>query len=80
VIRALVSPLNQLNATLACQKLAHQSGLLRDVYFLIMSGGMPVDVLTEAITTAAELMRGCTLNQSSFDETSVPAPEEDQPQ
>lgn len=73
VARALVSPTNQGNVTASCQKIMNQCGFLRELCEVLMSGGVPADVLTETINTVAEIIRGCLPNQEYFNAVVAPS-------
>lgn len=47
VIRGLVSPSNPLQVTNSCQKVMNQSGVLQKLCTILLSNGIPAEVLTE---------------------------------
>jgi len=44
----------------------HSVGLLEALCNILMTSGVPADVLTETINTVAEVIRGCFSNQEFF--------------
>ena len=46
-----------------CQKLMKTYGLLKALCDILMISGVPADILTEAISSVAEVLRGNTSNQ-----------------
>ncbi len=47
VIRGLVSPSNPLQVTNSCQKVMNQSGVLQKLCTILLSNGIPAEILTE---------------------------------
>lgn len=47
VIRTLISPSNPLQGTHACQKVMSQSGVLQKLCTILLSNGIPAEILTE---------------------------------
>lgn len=47
VIRCLVSPNNPLQVTNSCQKVMNQSGVLQHLCTILLSNGIPAEILTE---------------------------------
>ncbi|CAH8512359.1 unnamed protein product [Dicrocoelium dendriticum] len=74
VIRALVSPRNKSQNTRLCQTHMYNCGLLSKLCGIIMTNSVPSDVLTKAIYTLADTVRGCQVNQDYL--TQVIAPSE----
>ena len=72
VVRTLVSPLNPMQQTLACQKSMKACGILQSLCSILMANGVPAETLTEAIVAVGECIRGCPENQDYF--ASVIAP------
>uniref|UniRef100_T1JUH9 Vesicle tethering protein Uso1/P115-like head domain-containing protein n=2 Tax=Tetranychus urticae TaxID=32264 RepID=T1JUH9_TETUR len=72
VIRALVSPSNPQQVTSACQKVMHSSGILKRICDILSTLGIPSDILTEAINTVAEIIRGNDHNQQYFSSLEAP--------
>ncbi len=58
IIRVLVSPNNSQQNISACQKIMRSCGLLETLCKMLMSSGIPPDILTETINTVAEIIRG----------------------
>lgn len=52
--------------TSGAQKSMNACGLLGELCQLLLSGGVPADVLTETINTVAEIIRGYQPNQDYF--------------
>lgn len=73
VIRSLVSPSNQQQVISACQKAMHQSLLLDALCDILMSSGVPIDVLTETINCVAEVVRGDAENQEQLNKSMAPS-------
>ncbi|VEL22168.1 unnamed protein product [Protopolystoma xenopodis] len=73
VIRILVSPNNKSQVTHACQTAMNECKLLASLCDIIMAHGIPSDVLTEAIYAVAEVIRGCSINQSYLAALTVPS-------
>lgn len=73
VIRSLVSPSNQQQVIVACQKSMRQSLLLDALCHILMSSGIPIDVLTETINCVAEVVRGDAENQDQLNKSMAPS-------
>ncbi|KXJ14248.1 General vesicular transport factor p115 [Exaiptasia diaphana] len=73
VVRILVSPDNPQQATTAAQKMMNQSGLLKLLCDILMASGIPADILTEAINTVSEVIRGFPANQDYFSQVNAPS-------
>uniref|UniRef100_A0A1B0D1B3 Vesicle tethering protein Uso1/P115-like head domain-containing protein n=1 Tax=Phlebotomus papatasi TaxID=29031 RepID=A0A1B0D1B3_PHLPP len=63
VVRSLVSPGNSHQIIASCQKTMRNSGLLEALCNVLMSSGVPADILTETINTVGEVVRGDMNNQ-----------------
>eukprot|EP00794_Sanderia_malayensis_P011932 gene11932-13168_t len=66
LLRLLVSPSNPVQASSSCQKVMHNCGLLEILCSILMSSGIPPEILTETVSTVAEVIRGCQANQDYF--------------
>ena len=66
LIRCLVSPTNQQQIITDCQRAFNHFGLLHRLCALLMLAGVPADLLSEAITTVGEVIRGNSANQQLF--------------
>jgi Uso1 / p115 like vesicle tethering protein, head region/Armadillo tether-repeat of vescicular transport factor len=73
IIRVLVSPNNSQQMSLPCKKLMRGCGLLETLCKMLMSSGIPPDILTETINTCAEIIRGDASNQSYFNDVLAPS-------
>jgi len=73
VVRSLVTPSNQQQVVSACQKSMKQSGLLQALCELLMSSGVPADILTETINAVGEIVRGDRDNQDDFSKVVAPS-------
>lgn len=73
LVRVLVSPDNPQQATTNCQKIMNQCGLLRLLCGILMSTGIPADILTETINTVSEVIRGFPANQEYFSQVNAPS-------
>ncbi|KAK3755759.1 hypothetical protein QZH41_019985 [Actinostola sp. cb2023] len=73
VVRILVSPDNPHQASTGAQKMMNQSGLLKLLCDILMASGIPADILTEAINTVSELIRGFPANQEYFSQVNAPS-------
>lgn len=73
VIRVLVSPNNSKQNIGACQKILRSCGLLETLCTMLMSSGIPPDILTETINAVAEMIRGDSNNQHYFSEVMAPS-------
>ncbi|KAF5398662.1 General vesicular transport factor, partial [Paragonimus heterotremus] len=63
IIRTLVSPRNKVQYTRQNQTSMYNCGLLPALCNLILAIGVPAEVLTRAIYTVADVVRGCATNQ-----------------
>lgn len=72
VIRGLVSPSNPLQVTNSCQKVMNQSGVLQKLCTILLSNGIPAEILTETINCVAEVIRGNQQNQEYFSRVNAP--------
>ena len=74
VVRALVTPSNQQQQVVsACQKAMRKSNLLQALCDILMSSGVPADILTETINAVAEVMRGDRDNQDDLNHVLAPS-------
>jgi Uso1 / p115 like vesicle tethering protein, head region/Armadillo tether-repeat of vescicular transport factor len=73
IIRILVSPNNSQQNISACQKIMRSCGLLETMCKMLMSSGIPPDILTETINSVAEIIRGDAHNQEYFNEVMAPS-------
>jgi hypothetical protein len=73
IIRVLVSPNNSQQNISQCQKIMRSCGLLETLCKMLMSSGIPPDILTETINTVAEIIRGDVQNQQYFNEVLAPS-------
>lgn len=73
LVRVLVSPDNPQQSTSTCQKIMNQSGLLRLLCSILMSTGIPAEILTETINTVSEVIRGFPANQEYFSQVTAPS-------
>ncbi|ALC48620.1 p115 [Drosophila busckii] len=73
VVRALVTPSNPQQLVAACQRAMHQTQLLQALCELLMSSGVPADILTETINAVAEVVRGEHENQLALSQVLAPS-------
>ncbi|EDW05594.1 general vesicular transport factor p115 [Drosophila mojavensis] len=73
VVRALVTPSNQQQVVSACQRVMQKSQLLQALCDILMSSGVPADILTETINTVAEVVRGDRDNQDELSRVQAPS-------
>lgn len=73
IIRVLVSPNNSQQQSAPVKKLLRGCGLLETLCNMLMSSGIPPDILTETINTCAEIIRGDASNQSYFNDVLAPS-------
>lgn len=66
LIRCLVAPNNQHSIVNDCQKAFSHFGLLHRLCALLTLPGVPAELLSEAISTVGEVIRGNTANQTLF--------------
>lgn len=73
IIRVLVSPNNPQQMSAPCKKTLRDCGLLETLCKMLMSSGIPPDILTETINTCAEIIRGDEINQNYFNDVMAPS-------
>lgn len=73
LVRTLVSPNNPQQSTASCQKLILQCQLLEYLCVFMFGGGVPTEILTDTITTVAEVIRGCDTCQKYLEKVSTPS-------
>ncbi|EDV91889.1 general vesicular transport factor p115 [Drosophila grimshawi] len=73
VVRALVTPSNQQQVVNACQRVMQKSQLLQALCDILMSSGVPADILTETINAVAEVVRGDHDNQDELSRVLAPS-------
>lgn len=73
IIRVLVSPNNSQQMSAPCKKIMRACGLLETLCKMLMSSGIPPDILTETINTCAEIIRGDANNQNYFNDVLAPS-------
>ena len=73
LVRTLVSPNNPQQATTSCQKIILHCKLLEHLCEFMFAGGVPSEILTETISTVAEVIRGCDESQKYLDSVSTPS-------
>ncbi|KAH8342838.1 hypothetical protein KR059_000842 [Drosophila kikkawai] len=73
VVRALVTPSNQQLVVTACQRVMQKSRLLHALCEILMSSGVPADILTETINAVAEVVRGDRDNQDELGRVMAPS-------
>ncbi|KAH8305366.1 hypothetical protein KR044_012831, partial [Drosophila immigrans] len=73
VVRALVTPSNQQQVVNACQRVMQKSQLLQALCEILMSSGVPADILTETINAVAEVVRGDRDNQDELSRVLAPS-------
>ena len=66
VTRTLVSPSNAAQVVGPAQKAAASCGVLPELCTLLMTPGVPAEVLAEVICAVGECIRGCISNQEAF--------------
>jgi len=66
LIRCLVEPTNQQQNIIDCQKAYNHFGLLHRLSAMLMQPGVPADLLSQIISTVAEVIRGNAANQQLF--------------
>lgn len=71
--RTLVSPGNPAQVVSACQRAMRNCGLLVALCDILMANGVPASVLTETISTVAEVIRGNLSNQEYFSGVMAPS-------
>ncbi|KAF7488902.1 General vesicular transport factor [Sarcoptes scabiei] len=72
VFRCLVSPKNPAQVISACQKVMNQNEVLQKLCTILMSNGIPAEILTETINCVAEVIRGNQTNQDYFSRVNAP--------
>lgn len=73
IVRVLVSPNNAQQTSAPCKKIMRGCGLLETLCRMLMSSGIPPDILTETINTCAEIIRGDVDNQNYFNDVLAPS-------
>lgn len=73
LVRTLVSPKNPHQSTAFCQKLMLQCRLLQALCTFMFAGGVPSEILSETISTVAEVIRGSDANQQYLESVSTPS-------
>ncbi|XP_022900877.1 general vesicular transport factor p115 [Onthophagus taurus] len=73
LVRTLVSPSNPIQIVSSCQKSMRNSNLLQSLCDILMTAGIPADILTETINTLAEIIRGNLTNQEYFSNVTAPS-------
>lgn len=74
VVRTLVSPANAAQVIGPAQKAAASCGVLPELCTLLMTAGVPADILAEVICTVGECIRGCRPNQEAFGRVMASSP------
>lgn len=73
IIRVLCSPNNPQHVSGPCKKTIRDCGLLETLCKMLMSSGIPPDILTETINTCADIIRGDASNQTYFNDVVAPS-------
>nr|XP_053654796.1 LOW QUALITY PROTEIN: general vesicular transport factor p115-like [Cherax quadricarinatus] len=73
LVQTLVAPQNPAQVVTSCQKVMNQCGLLQALTGLLMASGVPVDILTDTITTVSDMIRGSQPNQEFFASMMAPS-------
>lgn len=73
LVRTLVSPNNPQQSTASCQKMMLQCKLLELLCIFMFASGVPWEVLTDTISTVAEVIRGCNAGQKYLETVSTPS-------
>ncbi|PZC74205.1 hypothetical protein B5X24_HaOG208195 [Helicoverpa armigera] len=73
IVRTLVSPSNSAQIISSCQKIMKTVGLLDALCNILMSSGVPADILTETINTVGETVRGEVTNQEFLGNVMAPS-------
>lgn len=73
IVRTLVSPSNSAQIISSCQKIMKNVGLLDCLCNILMSSGVPADILTETINTVGEVVRGDVINQEFLGNVMAPS-------
>lgn len=68
-----MSPQSSGQLVSACQAKMGSGGLLARLCALLMAVGVPADILSDAIATVAEMIRGCRANQEYFAGVTAPS-------
>ena len=66
MVRTLVSPANPKQIIPKAQKAVDGCGLLSELCSLLMTLGVPAEILSEIICTVGESIRGCRTSQEKF--------------
>jgi len=72
LVRCLVSPSNPPQSTLSSQKMIYNCNLLKLLCEILMTVGIPAEILTETVNTVAEIIRGNQTNQGYFSVVDAP--------
>lgn len=72
IVRSLVSPSNSQIIISACQKIMRGCGLLETLCKILMSSGVPANILTDTINAVAEVIRGDNESQEFFNSIMAP--------
>jgi hypothetical protein len=73
LIRCLVAPNNQQQIIADCQKAYNHFGLLHRLSAMLLLPGLPAELLSEAISTVGEVIRGNKANQQLFSTVMMPS-------
>lgn len=73
VVRSLVNPGNPQLQVQSCQRTMRNCSLLETLCKILMSSGVPADILTETINTVAEVIRGDLENQEFLNSIMAPS-------
>lgn len=73
IVRTLVTPSNSAQIVTDCQRIMKNVGLLAAVCNILMSSGVPADILTETINTVGEMVRGNVTNQEYLGSVMAPS-------
>lgn len=73
LVRTLVSPNNPVQIISSCQKTMRNASLLEALCSILMTNGVPADILTETINTVGEVIRGNLTNQEYFANVMAPS-------
>ncbi|XP_066922290.1 general vesicular transport factor p115-like [Clytia hemisphaerica] len=72
LVRLLVSPNNPPQSTLSSQKILHSCNLLKILCDILMTIGIPAEILTETVNTVGGIIRGNQTNQAFFSVVDAP--------
>lgn len=73
IVRVLCSPSNPQHVSAPCKKTIRDCGLLETLCKMLMSSGIPPDILTETINSCADIIRGDSSNQTYFNDVVAPS-------